>query len=157
MFEHAHDNPSNPGLPETWLEPVLKRELRRVSAPDGVLGMSILREDTRTAGNHRGHRLVCCTTAAMLLVASVAGLHGYLVKDTSRGAGSNATQVRGWVKASTGLDLHAACNLCHSAEAFSGARHGTARAVAGGTVRAPVDWSAQPSTIIFRHLVLHNA
>jgi hypothetical protein len=59
-----------------------------------------------------------CASAAGLLLASAAGLHTYIVNGAPL-AGERAARVvrfESWVQASTGLNVHGACNLCHAGE-----------------------------------------
>jgi hypothetical protein len=59
-----------------------------------------------------------CASAAGLLLASAVGLHAY-ISNAAPLAGqraANAVRFESWVQASTGLNVHGACRLCHADE-----------------------------------------
>jgi hypothetical protein len=103
---------TGPKQTNTWLEPLLTRELRRIPAPRSPLPISS-RAPRRPAGTW-----FACTSAAGLLLASAVGLHAYITNGpslTGRQA-AKAARFETWVRASTGLNVHAACQLCHADE-----------------------------------------
>jgi hypothetical protein len=59
-----------------------------------------------------------CASAAGLLLASAVGLHTYISNATPLAGQRAAKAVRfeTWVQASTGLNVHGACRLCHADE-----------------------------------------
>jgi len=97
----------------TWLEPVLTRELRRVAAPP--LGESLWAEP---APRRASSMWFACASAAGLLLASAVGLHTYISNSAPLTGQRVAKAVRfeTWVQASTGLNVHGACRLCHADE-----------------------------------------
>ena len=97
----------------TWLEPVLTRELRRVAAPP--LGESLWAEP---APRRSSSMWFACASAAGLLLASAVGLHTYISNAAPLAGQRAAKAVRfeTWVQASTGLNVHGACRLCHAEE-----------------------------------------
>jgi len=97
----------------TWLEPVLTRELRRVAAPP--LGESLWAEP---APRRASSMWFACASAAGLLLASAVGLHTYISNAAPLTGQRVAKAVRfeTWVQASTGLNVHGACRLCHADE-----------------------------------------
>jgi len=123
----------------TWLEPLLTRELRRVAAPP--LGPEELNEK-RPSVTARAHRRpssmwFACATAAGLLLASAVGLHAYITNAPPLTGQRVAKAVRfqAWVQASTGLDVHAACQLCHAEDELrAGIPRGLERSLAGAFV-----------------------
>ncbi|MEO8051245.1 MAG: hypothetical protein ABI833_12585 [Acidobacteriota bacterium] len=98
---------------DTWLEPLLTRELRRVAAPP-ELRPDRVREEPLFAPS----MWFACASAAGLLLASAVGLHAYISNAAPlAGQGSvKAVRFQSWVRASTGLNVHAACRLCHADE-----------------------------------------
>jgi hypothetical protein len=99
---------------DTWLEPLLTRELRRVAAPH-VAG------DLLWAGpapRRSSSMWFACASAAGLLLASAVGLHTYISNAAPLAGQRAAKAVRfeTWVQASTGLNVHGACRLCHADE-----------------------------------------
>jgi hypothetical protein len=97
----------------TWLEPVLTRELRRVAAPP--LGESLWAEP---APRRASNLWFACASAVGLLLASAVGLHTYISNAAPLTGQRVAKAVRfeTWVQASTGLNVHGACRLCHADE-----------------------------------------
>ena len=99
----------------TWLEPLLTRELRRVAAPqvgyDELLQVSAPSSPSRPSG-----MWFACASAAGLLLASAVGLHTYISNAAPLAGQRAAKAVRfeSWVQASTGLNVHGACRLCHA-------------------------------------------
>jgi hypothetical protein len=59
-----------------------------------------------------------CASAAGLLLASAVGLHTYISNAAPLTGQRVAKAVRfeSWVQASTGLNVHGACRLCHADE-----------------------------------------
>ena len=104
---------TGPKQTETWLEPLLTRELRRVAAPPAG-------EPLRTAPAPRRSSSMwfACASAAGLLLASAVGLHTYISNAAPLAGQRAAKAVRfeTWVQASTGLNVHGACRLCHADE-----------------------------------------
>jgi len=99
---------------DTWLEPLLTRELRRVAAPP-VIGGSLW---AGPAPRRSSSMWFACASAAGLLLASAVGLHTYISNAAPLGGQQAAKAVRfeAWVRASTGLNVHGACRLCHADE-----------------------------------------
>ena len=116
-----------PKQTNTWLEPLLTRELRRVAAP-------LVGREERLGGNERlpaaaalgsagaprrpSSMWFACASAAGLLLASAVGLHTY-ISNAAPLAGQRAAKAarfETWVQASTGLNVHGACRLCHADE-----------------------------------------
>ena len=104
---------TGPKQTETWLEPLLTRELRRVAAPP--LGEPLLAEP---APRHPSSMWFACASAAGLLLASAVGLHTYISNAAPLAGQRPAKAVRfeTWIQASTGLNVHGACRLCHADE-----------------------------------------
>ena len=99
---------------DTWLEPLLTRELRRVTAPPvGEERLSPVSVSRRPSG-----MWFACASAAGLLLASAVGLHTYISNAAPLTGQRVAKAVRfeTWVQASTGLNVHGACRLCHADE-----------------------------------------
>ena len=101
----------------TWLEPLLTRELRRVAAPQ-VAYDELLRVSTPSAPRRPSGLWFACASAAGLLLASAVGLHTYISNAAPLAGQRAAKAVRfeTWVQASTGLNVHGACRLCHADE-----------------------------------------
>ena len=100
----------------TWLEPLLTRELRRVAAPPACAegpGCSAPSVARRPSG-----MWFACAWAAGLLLASALGVHTYISNAAPLAGRRAAKAVRfeAWVQASTGLNVHGACRLCHADE-----------------------------------------
>jgi hypothetical protein len=107
---------TGPKQNETWLEPLLTRELRRVVAPPAGaegLGGSALSTVRRPSS-----MWFACASAAGLLLASAVGMHTYISSAAPLAGQRAAKAVRfeTWVQASTGLNVHGACRLCHADE-----------------------------------------
>ena len=104
---------TGPKQTEPWLEPLLTRELRRVSAPPG--GAPLRAEP---APRRPSSMWFACASAAGLLLASAVGLHTYISNAAPLAGRRAAKAVRfeSWVQASTGLNVHGACRLCHADE-----------------------------------------
>ena len=97
---------------DSWLEPLLTRELRRVAAPP-------MGEPLCVAAPRRSSSMwFACASAAGLLLASAVGLHTYISNAAPLAGQRAAKAVRfeTWVQASTGLNVHGACRLCHADE-----------------------------------------
>jgi len=142
-----------PKQTNTWLEPLLTRELRRVAAPplDYQEGLGCQerpgeelfggapRWAAAASGNVRASRRpsgiwFACATAAGLLLASTVGLHAYISNAAPLAGQRAAKAVRfeTWVQASTGLNVHGACKLCHADEELrAGISRGLERSLAG--------------------------
>ena len=105
-----------PKQTNTWLEPLLTRELRRVAAPLGC-GEGLGASAPSTARPPSG-MWFACASAAGLLLASAVGLHTYISNAAPLAGQRAAKAVRfeSWVQASTGLNVHGACRLCHADE-----------------------------------------
>ena len=99
----------------TWLEPLLTRELRRVAAPQ-VGYDELLRVSAPSAPRRPSGMWFACASAAGLLLASAVGLHTYISNAAPLAGQRAAKAVRfeSWVQASTGLNVHGACRLCHA-------------------------------------------
>jgi len=54
--------------------------------------------------------------AAVLVIGSAVGMHAELRNPAVRQP-AQAVRLQAWVKASTGLDIHGACRLCHEGDA----------------------------------------
>ena len=105
---------TGPKQTEPWLDPLLTRELRRVAAPP------MDRAEERGAAAPSAARSpsgmwFACASAAGLLLASAVGLHTYISNAAPLTGQRVAKAVRfeSWVQASTGLNVHGACRLCH--------------------------------------------
>ena len=120
---------------DTWLEPLLTRELRRVAAPPAWaegLGASAPSTARRPSG-----MWFACASAAGLLLASAVGLHTYISNAAPLAGQRAAKAVRfeAWVQASTGLNVHGACRLCHADEELrAGIPLGLERSLAGASI-----------------------
>jgi hypothetical protein len=101
---------------DTWLEPLLTRELRRVAAPPGC-GEG-LRASAPSTARRPSSMWFACASAAGLLLASAVGLHTYITNAAplSGQRATKAVRFETWVQASTGLNVHGACRLCHADE-----------------------------------------
>jgi hypothetical protein len=97
------------------LDAVLSEHLRAVSAPE-ELGerLRLSQEPQRGPSRHPGARLAWAV-AAVLVAGSAIGLH-MSMKSSAAGNPVQASRFQAWVKAGTGLNLHAACRLCHDGE-----------------------------------------
>jgi hypothetical protein len=101
----------------TWLEPLLTRELRRVAAPP--MGcVEERRASVPSTARRPSGMWFACASAAGLLLASAVGLHAYISNGAPLAGQRAAKAVRfeTWVQASTGLNVHGACRLCHADE-----------------------------------------
>lgn len=109
---------TGPKQTNTWLEPLLTRELRRVAAPP-PMGCAGERGALSASSARRPSGMwFACASAAGLLLASAVGLHTY-ISDAAPLAGQRAAKAvrfESWVQASTGLNVHGACRLCHADE-----------------------------------------
>jgi hypothetical protein len=118
---------------DTWLEPLLTRELRRVAAPPLDRAEERGASAPSTARRPSG-MWFACASAAGLLLASAVGLHTY-ISNAAPLAGQRAAQavrLESWVQASTGLNVHGACRLCHADEELrTGIPLGLERSLAG--------------------------
>ena len=105
---------TGPKQTETWLEPLLTRELRRVAAPP-IAGDPL---GAGPAPRRSSGMWFACASAAGLLLASAVGLHTYISNAAPLAGQRAAKAVRfeAWVQASTGLNVHGACRLCHADE-----------------------------------------
>ena len=99
---------------DTWLEPLLTQELRRVVAPP-VVGRPLW---AGPAPRRSSGMWFACASAAGLLLASAVGLHTYISSAAPLAGQRAAKAVRfeTWVQASTGLNVQGACRLCHADE-----------------------------------------
>jgi hypothetical protein len=119
-----------PKQTETWLEPLLTRELRRVAAPPAA-GSPLY---AGPAPRRPSGMWFACASAAGLLLASAVGLHAYISNAPPLAGQRAAKAVRfeTWIQASTGLNVHGACRLCHADEELrAGIRPGLERSLAG--------------------------
>jgi hypothetical protein len=111
---------TGPKQTEPWLEPLLTRELRRVAAPpmsEGLRWATPESGSVRVSRRPSGMWFACASTAGLLL-ASAVGLHTY-ISNAAPLAGqrvAKAVRFETWVQASTGVNVHAACRLCHADE-----------------------------------------
>ena len=121
---------------DTWLEPLLTRELRRVAAP--TTGYSAERRISVPSIARRPSGMwFACASAAGLLLASAVGLHAYISNAAPLAGQRAAKAVRfeTWVRASTGLNVHGACRLCHADEELrAGIPLGLERSLAGASL-----------------------
>jgi hypothetical protein len=101
---------------DTWLEPLLARELRRVVAPPA--GAVESAASVRSTSRRPSSMWFACASAAGLLLASAVGLHAYIsnAAPLSGRRAAKAVRFENWVQASTGLNVHGACRLCHADE-----------------------------------------
>ena len=117
----------------TWLEPVLTRELRRVAAPPVGCAEGLVASAPSTARRPSG-MWFACASAAGLLLASAVGLHTYISNAAPLAGQRTAKAVRfeAWIQASTGLNVHGACRMCHADEELrAGIPPGLERSLAG--------------------------
>lgn len=120
---------------DTWLEPLLTRELRRVAAPP--LPPSPAPTETFRAPRRPSSVWFACASAAGLLLASAVGLHTYISNAAPLAGQRAAKAVRfeAWVQASTGLNVQGACRLCHADEELrAGIPLGLERSLAGASI-----------------------
>ena len=101
----------------TWLEPLLTRELRRVAAPpvgyDESLRVSAPSSLAAllVCGSRVLRRLGCCWRRRWACIPI------FRTRRPWRGSGRRRRSAsRRWVQASTGLNVHGACRLCHADE-----------------------------------------
>jgi hypothetical protein len=92
-----------------------------------------------------------CASAAGLLLASAVGLHTY-ISNAAPLAGqraAKAVRLESWVQASTGLNVHGACRLCHADEELrAGIPQDLERSLAGAFFTdAGVYWSREKSAL----------
>jgi hypothetical protein len=94
----------------------LTRELRRVAAPPA--GGREWSSTAVTSARRPASIWFACASAAGLLLASAVGLHTYITNAAPLAGQRAAKAVRfeSWVQASTGLNVHGACRLCHADE-----------------------------------------
>ena len=125
----------------TWLEPLLTRELRRAAAPPEVSEERLWASPA--PGSFRAHRnppslWFACASAAGFLLVSAVGLHAYITSAAPLAGRQAAKAVRfqAWVQASTGLDIHGACRLCHADEELRAAVHGGSERLLAGAFAA---------------------
>lgn len=104
---------TGPKQTEPWLESLLTRELRRVAAPPAGERLRAETDPRRSSS-----LWFACASAAGLLLASAVGLHTYISNAAPLTGQRVAKVVRfeSWVQASTGLNVHGACRLCHADE-----------------------------------------
>lgn len=124
---------TGPKQTEPWLEPLLTRELRRVTAPPKSCAEERGAAVPSTARRPSG-MWFACASAAGLLLASAVGLHTYISNAAPLTGQRVAKAVRfeSWVQASTGLNVHGACRLCHADEELrAGIQRGLERSLAG--------------------------
>ncbi len=134
---------------DSWLEPLLTRELRRVVAPPAGaegLGASAPSTSRRPSG-----MWFACASAAGLLLASAVGLHAYITNPAPLSGRQAAKAVRfeTWVRASTGVNVHGACRLCHAEDELrAGIPQDLERSLAGAFFTdAGVYWSREKSAL----------
>jgi hypothetical protein len=113
----------------------LTRELRRVAAPPAG-GRE--RSSTDVTSPRRPASIwFACASAAGLLLGSAVGLHTY-ISNAAPLAGprlAKAVRFETWVQASTGLNVHGACRLCHADEELrAGIPLDLERSLAGASV-----------------------
>jgi hypothetical protein len=121
---------TGPKQTNTWLEPLLIQELRGVAAPPmGEPRWVEPAPPRRTSG-----MWFACASAAGLLLASAVGLHAYIsnVAPLSGQRAAKAVRFESWIQASTGVNVHGACRLCHADEELrAGSALGLERSLAG--------------------------
>ena len=146
---------TGPKQTEPWLEPLLTRELRRVAAPPiGCTEMDCAEERVASAlstARRPSGMWFACASAAGLLLASAVGLHAYIsnAAPLTRQRVAKAVRFESWVQASTGLNVHGACRLCHADEELrAGISRGLERSLAGAFFAdAGVYWSREKSAL----------
>jgi len=120
---------------DTWLEPLLTRELGRVAAPPA--GGNERLSTVVTSPRRPASMWLACASAAGLLLASAVGLHTYISNAAPLAGQRAAKAVRfeTWVQASTGLNVHGACRLCHAEEELrAGIPQDLERSLAGASL-----------------------
>ena len=107
------------------LESILKQHLHPVSAPEDLRRLlqgprEPERETSRKSGRGRRNvaQLAWAAAAIVLVASSAAGLHAYVQSPAVNGRlqANETARFRSWVKSATGLDIRAACRLCHDGE-----------------------------------------
>jgi hypothetical protein len=141
---------TGPKQTDTWLGPLLDQELRRVAAPP-VDYDDLPRVSASSAPRRPSGMWFACASVAGLLLASAVGLHAY-VSNAAPLAGrraAKAVRFETWVRASTGLNVHGACRLCHAEEELrAGIPQGLERSLAGAFLTdAGVYWSREKSAL----------
>lgn len=140
---------TGPKQNDTWLEPLLTRELRRVVAP-ATVAEGLLASAPSISRRPSG-MWFACASAAGLLLASAVGLHAYLTNPAplSERRAAKAIRFESWVRASTGLNVHGACRLCHADEELrAGIPGDLERSLAGAFFTdAGVYWNREKSAL----------
>ena len=107
------------------LESILKQHLHPVSAPEDLRRRLNGPREPKWAklcesgrGRRNVARLAWAAAAIVLVASSAAGLHAYVQSPAGNGRlqATETVRFRIWVKSATGLDIHAACRLCHDGE-----------------------------------------
>jgi len=114
------------------LDGILKQSLRTVEAPGELWQRLHTPRDPEPVKLRAANQFwYAWAGAAMLMASSAVGLHAYLKtpdaraglqtalsQPVSQAAGRNApaARLRSWVRSGTGLDIRAACRLCHEGE-----------------------------------------
>ena len=101
------------------LEAILTRHLHPVNAPEDLWERLNYPREPRRAKSRRGAaRLAWGAAAVVLLASSAVGLHVYVQSPVASGRlqANETVRFRAWVKSATGVDIHAACRLCHDGE-----------------------------------------
>src|SRR5882672_2262277 len=100
------------------LERVLTQHLRPVNAPDDLWKRLNCPREPRGHKSRGVARLAWAASAIVLVGSSAVGLHAHMKSPAGNGGlpTTDTVRFRAWVKSATGLDIHAACRLCHDGE-----------------------------------------
>ena len=101
------------------LERMLTQHLRPVNAPDELWKrLNSPREPQGNRSRRSGARLAWAASIIVLVGSSAVGLHAHMKGPAAIGGpqANETVRFRAWVKSATGLDIHAACRLCHDGE-----------------------------------------
>ena len=101
------------------LEAILTQHLHPVNAPEELWKrLNCPQEPQGDKSRRRVARLAWSAVVIVLVASSAAGLHAYVQSPVENGRlrANETVRFRAWVKSATGLDIHAACRLCHDGE-----------------------------------------
>jgi hypothetical protein len=95
-----------------WIQPVLEESLRQVRAPGELCTRIHFPTEHRRSPSIHTAWLAWTSAAAVLALGAMLSLHTVARADPP-------SPIRIWIKASTGVDLGATCNFCHSGDSYS--------------------------------------